>query len=112
MDISTTNVALDNDHRVNGHDAMLPDCPRCRADAEALNMLHLMPPARDLLPQQRMIEVYATGPAEAMEAATIYARDDMGVHINDFIEVVLRRPIERDGKRYIYRVHVTCTVAR
>jgi hypothetical protein len=44
--ITTTNVALDNDHRMNGHDAMLPDCPRCRADAEALNMLHLMPPAR------------------------------------------------------------------
>ena len=67
---------------------------------------------RDPLPQTRMIEVYAEGPAEAIEAATIYARDDMGVHLTDVTEVVLRRPIEQYNGRYIYRVTGRAMVLR
>jgi hypothetical protein len=30
MNAATQRVALDNDHRVNGHARLLPNCPRCR----------------------------------------------------------------------------------
>jgi hypothetical protein len=55
------------------------------------------------------IEVYATNPADAQESARAYARDDLGLHINDFSSVLLRRPIEQSGDRFIYVVTATVT---
>jgi hypothetical protein len=106
-------IALDRAirHDVGEHaDDLDLDCGKCRDEAAALGMSHLMP--RDPLPQRRMIEVYATGPADAMDSAKVYARDDMGVHVTDFIDVRLRRPIEQHGDRYIYQVTVMAMVLR
>lgn len=60
----------------------------------------------DVLPQTRMIEVYATDPADAQDAARAIARDDMGLHVSDVVSVQLRRPLEQYGDRFIYQVTV------